>query len=104
MVCAPRSTSDLTSPVRERRIAAIFERGTAVGHYALAADDDHAQLTVSVDGHHDRAVFRDDALSACLVQAYRDQTAADEFALARDVVRLLATAKHRTRDLAVRGG
>lgn len=68
--------SDLTSPVRERRITLRFDHGTAVGHYAAGADDEYAQLRVV---HHDggppgrRAVadvFPDDSLTRFMLRAY----------------------------------
>lgn len=92
--------SDLAAPVRERRITLRFEHGTATGNYAVAADDDHAQLMVAADGHHEHTVFPDDSLGGYLLDAYRafatpgDVRPAD-FGLAVDVVRLLAAAKSR---------
>lgn len=64
-------TSDLASPFRERSIALRFDRGTVTGHYPLAEDDDHAQLVLVRDGVRERSVFRDDALAAFLLAAYR---------------------------------
>ncbi|MGF1428815.1 Gfo/Idh/MocA family oxidoreductase [Kitasatospora sp. LaBMicrA B282] len=63
--------SDLTSPVRERRIELRFARGSAIGHYPGSADDEYAQLRLS--GRHGtvREVFPDDALGAYLLRAYR---------------------------------
>ena len=90
--------SDLAAPVRERRITLRFTRGTAVGNYAVGADDDHAQLTVVTGGRLEHTVFPDDSLGAFLLGAYRDFAAPGEvrpadFGLAVDVVRLLAAAK-----------
>lgn len=94
-----RIHSDLTAPVRERRVALTFERGTVVGHFAPSDADDHVQL--ETDGH--REVFRDDALSAFLDRTYtRFATVPAEgpswgadFALHADVVRILDAAKRR---------
>nr|BFE52059.1 hypothetical protein GCM10017745_54860 [Saccharothrix mutabilis subsp. capreolus] len=92
-------SSDLTSPVRERRITVEFERGTAVGHFAVSADDDHSQLTVTVNGHRRHEVLRDDSLTEWVVRAYQlfhgsgDQHARG-FAFATDVVQLLSVAKN----------
>lgn len=95
---ATHLVSNLTAPVRERRITLRFARGTAVGHYAVGADDDHAQLTVASGGRLEHTVFPDDSLGAFLLGAYRDFAAPGEvrpadFELAVDVVRLLAAAK-----------
>lgn len=90
-------TSDLTHPVRERRITLEFEKGTAVGHFAVTADDDHAQLTVRQAGRHDRAVLRDDCLTEWMRQAYRKFRAGEDtrgLAFASDVVQLLSVAKN----------
>ncbi|MEJ2854442.1 MULTISPECIES: Gfo/Idh/MocA family protein [unclassified Saccharothrix] len=91
--------SDLTSPVRERRITVEFERGTAVGHFAVSADDDHSQLTVTVNGLRRHEVLRDDSLTEWVIRAYQlfhgsgDQHARS-FAFATDVVQLLSVAKN----------
>ncbi|MGP4111165.1 hypothetical protein ACTWP5_09645 [Streptomyces sp. 4N509B] len=90
--------SDLTAPVRERRIDLQFDRGRVVGYYPHASDDHYAQLLTSpLDGPETREIFPDDALSAYLAQAYRDfLTDADltpAFDLATRVVELLADAK-----------
>ncbi|WP_231500107.1 Gfo/Idh/MocA family protein [Saccharothrix sp. NRRL B-16314] len=91
--------SDLTSPVRERRITVEFERGSAVGHYAVSDDDDHSQLTVTVNGRSEHEVLRDDSLTEWMIRAYRlfhaggDQHARG-FAFATDVVQLLSVAKN----------
>jgi predicted dehydrogenase len=63
--------SDLSSPVRQRRIALDMEGGSVVGHYAVGQDDDFAQLEITRDGHTVREVLRDDSLTACLTHAYR---------------------------------
>jgi predicted dehydrogenase len=95
-----RFTSDLTSPVRARRIALRFAHGTVTGHYPIGADDDTAQLTVTTGSERRHSAFRDDALGAFLLDAYRrfdrpgEQGCAD-LALAVSVVRLLTAAKER---------
>ncbi|MEU5694079.1 Gfo/Idh/MocA family oxidoreductase [Actinosynnema sp. NPDC020468] len=91
--------SDLTSPVRERRITMEFEKGTAVGHFAVSDDDDHSQLTVTRNGHREHSVLRDDSLTEWMVQAYgRFHATADQhargFQFATDVVQLLSVAKN----------
>jgi predicted dehydrogenase len=102
--------SDLTSPVRERRIEAQFARGFAVGHYPGSGDDDYAQLNVVMDSGafgvrlrtESHSVFLDDALSAFLLRVYQrfggagvDEAGVDEadFALNAEAVRLLWAAK-----------
>jgi predicted dehydrogenase len=66
--------SDLTSPVRERRITLRFEHGAAIGHYPADSSDDHAQLRVVSRESATAlpAVFRDDALTAFVLRAYAD--------------------------------
>lgn len=66
--------SDLTSPVRERRITLRFDRGAAVGHYPADSSDHHAHLRMILPDAppEPRAVFRDDALTAFVVRAYAD--------------------------------
>lgn len=93
-----RFASDLTAPVRARRITARFTRGTVTGHYPVSADDDIAQLVVTTGAERRHTAFRDDALGAFLLGAYRrfqdpgDPGMAD-LQLAANVVRLLTTAK-----------
>lgn len=105
-------TSDLTMPVRERRIELEFERGTAVGHYPVSADDCYAQLSVDEgDGFGAPEVFADEALSVFLTQTYRGFQQADEAArdddgdaglrVALATVRLLEQAKQRCAPSAV---
>ena len=95
--------SDLTSPVRARRIALRFEHGVAVGHYPASRDDDYAQLHVTGHGNERHSVFRDDALTSFLLRAYERfatrRWASEELDLQADVVRLLCTAK----ELSARG-
>ena len=65
--------SDLTSPVRERRITLRFDRGTAIGHYPGSADDEYAQLRfTAVESGPSAApeVFVDDALTAFMLRSY----------------------------------
>jgi predicted dehydrogenase len=69
--------SDLTSPVRERRITLRLTRGLVVGHYSAGQDDRYAHLWVRADGREWRKLLPDDALMAFLSRAYR-QFAAGE--------------------------
>ncbi|HWE91754.1 MAG TPA: oxidoreductase [Pseudonocardiaceae bacterium] len=93
--------SDLTSPVRERRMALRFEHGTAVAHYACGGDDDHARLRISAPGQHTTEVFPDDALGEFIRQAYQrfqrpEPVGADpDFERCCQVVGLLDAAKAR---------
>ncbi|MFI8993443.1 Gfo/Idh/MocA family protein [Streptomyces sp. NPDC053542] len=64
--------SDLTAPVRERRITLDMTGGTAIGHYPVGQDDDFAQLEKVTAGRRVREVFEDDALTSFMVSAYRD--------------------------------
>lgn len=97
--------SDLTSPIRERRIGLRFDTGHVVGHYPISDVDHHASLTV-----HDGAgggtatprILFDDALTTYIDHAYRDYEAGadraggsggwDDYAIARRVVQLLQEA------------
>jgi predicted dehydrogenase len=98
-----RSTlrSDLTSPVRERRITLRLAGAVVTGHYPLAGDDHHAQLVVTTGGRTERDVFCDDALAEFFVAAYRhfhgrptaDVTDLADFTRQTEVVRLLGAAK-----------
>ncbi|WP_327067768.1 Gfo/Idh/MocA family oxidoreductase [Kitasatospora sp. NBC_01302] len=63
--------SDLTSPVRERRITLRFARGTAIGHFPGSADDEYAQLRLAGRKLHGHEVFADDALGSYLARTYR---------------------------------
>ncbi|MFW6692214.1 hypothetical protein [Streptomyces sp. MAR4 CNX-425] len=97
-----RITSDLTAPVRERRIQLRFTGGLAVAHYPGAQDDHYAQLRFGRNGRPGtREVFPDDALSAYFVDAYRalrDGTdLAPQLHNAARVVELLADAKEASR-------
>lgn len=86
-------SSDLTSPVQERRIALEFTRGSATGHYPISDRDDHAQLVVGGQ----REIFRDDALTGFVLRAYRhfQHTPGHgaEFERQCEVVRLVSEAK-----------
>ncbi|QNP69353.1 hypothetical protein IAG44_07820 [Streptomyces roseirectus] len=97
-----RIVSDLTSPVRERRIRLGFTDGTAVAHYPGSEDDHYAQLRFSRTGRPETwEVFPDDALSAYFVDTYRalrDGTDLEpDLRLASRVVELLADAKETSR-------
>ncbi|ALG08528.1 Gfo/Idh/MocA family oxidoreductase [Kibdelosporangium phytohabitans] len=91
-------SSDLTSPVRERRITMHFENGLAVGHFAVSDDDDYSQLTLSTNGVRTHEVIRDDSMTEWMTQAYRKFHAAVEhakgFTFAAEVVQLLSVAKN----------
>ncbi|UED85445.1 hypothetical protein [Streptomyces profundus] len=93
---------DLTSPVRERSFTLDFEGGTLVGHYPISEDDHYAHLSVAADGRPATAeVFEDDALSACLLRAYRGLASATDlsadFELQARVVAVLEEAKELSR-------
>jgi predicted dehydrogenase len=67
-----RATSDLTAPMRERRVELRFTGGRAVGHYAVSREDCHAQLEVRLPGRPARRrVFPDDSLARFTAGAYR---------------------------------
>ncbi|NUR82881.1 MAG: oxidoreductase [Nonomuraea sp.] len=90
--------SDLTSPVRERRITLRFDRGTLTGHYPCSEADHTAQLRVRPDdGEERRTVFADDALPAFLSAAYRRYSRSGRspgaLPVQVDAVRLLSEAK-----------
>lgn len=63
--------SDLSSPIRERRLTLGFERGSATGHFPVARDDDHARLTVRAPTYCATEVFPDDSLTAFVCETYR---------------------------------
>ncbi|MEU5988725.1 oxidoreductase [Spirillospora sp. NPDC047418] len=92
--------SDLTSPVRERRITLEFDRAVLIGHYPCSEADHTAQLrVVRPGGDTARHVFTDDAFAAFLRGAY-DRYAGPAAGMHRtlpvqvDAVRLLTEAKH----------
>ncbi|WP_062210045.1 Gfo/Idh/MocA family protein [Streptomyces sp. NBRC 109706] len=95
-------TCDLTSPVRERSFTLDFDGGTLVGHYPISEDDHYAHLSVAATGRPATAeVFEDDALSACLLRAYRGLASATDlgadFELQARVVAVLEEAKELSR-------
>jgi predicted dehydrogenase len=91
--------SDLSAPVRQRRIVLDMEGGSVVGHYAVGQDDDFAQLEITRDSRTTREVLRDDSLTACLTHAYRgfaeggEGAGADDLGLHVRTVELLDEAK-----------
>lgn len=96
--------SDLSSPVRQRRIVLDTAGGSVVGHYAVGQDDDFAQLEITRDGHTMREVLRDDSLTSYLTRAYRrftDGTDADDLGLHVRTVELLDEAKRLAADARV---
>ena len=90
-------STDLTAPVRERRVAVEFERGSAIGHFAVSAADEYAQLRVRTPTTTTHAVFRDDSLTAFTTRAYRHFAGVEpmpgELAAGAAVVSLIADAK-----------
>ncbi|OIJ98444.1 Gfo/Idh/MocA family oxidoreductase [Streptomyces colonosanans] len=90
-----RIISDLTAPVRERRITCVFNDATAVGHYPVSGEDGYAQLAVTRSDRTAREVFPDDALPAFLRDAYRQFAEGGPFGigLAAETVRLVDEAK-----------
>ncbi|MFF0148818.1 putative dehydrogenase [Amycolatopsis sulphurea] len=94
-----RITSDLTSPIRQRRVTCEFTHGTAVGHYPVSEDDDHAQLTLTRNGRTEHAVLRDDCLLSWMIGAYRGfwrgvASPARGMLGSSEVVRILSVAKN----------
>ncbi|WP_262403569.1 oxidoreductase [Actinomadura sp. CNU-125] len=91
--------SDLTSPVRERRITLDFDDGVLIGHYPCSDADHTAQLrTVRPGGEATWTAFDDDAFPAFLGRTYeRYATTAPAphgtLPLQVDAVRLLTEAK-----------
>ncbi|MGW0586468.1 oxidoreductase [Streptosporangium sp. NPDC002607] len=90
--------SDLTSPVRERRITLDFEGATLIGHYPCSDADHTAQLRVVIEGRDQAcSAFADDALSAFVRSAYtryaRFPSAPGALPVQIDAVRLLNEAK-----------
>lgn len=89
--------SDLTSPIRERRVTFELTGGRLVGHYPGSQDDDYAHLRLIVDRQETRQVFRDDSLTAFLRRVYRQYAegvdGGPEFGLNMRVATLLAEAK-----------
>lgn len=66
-----RIESDLTAPLRERRIVLEFDEAVLTGHYPCSDADHTAQLAVAARGREpSRSVFTDDALTAFLRRCY----------------------------------
>ena len=93
--------SDLTSPIRERRITVELTGGRLIGHYPGSQDDDYAHLRLVVDRQETRAIFRDDSLTTFLRRVYRQYAegadGAAEFGLNMRVATLLSEAKEHCR-------
>lgn len=90
--------SDLTSPVRERRITLEFEKATLIGHYPCSEADHTSQLrAVAPGGKGTRTAFTDDALPAFLRSAYdryaQSSPPPGALSVQVDTVRLLTEAK-----------
>lgn len=95
-----RIFTDLTSPVRERRITLTFSGGRAVGFYPSSEADHYADLRVHAAGEPDRhEAFVDDSLTEFVRGAYtsfQDGTDLEpDLRLNVEVVRLLSAAKDR---------
>ena len=102
-------TSDLTAPVRERRITCVFDDATVVGHYPVSEEDGYAQLAVARSDRTTREVFPDDALPSFLRDAYRrfadggpfgTGPAAETVRLVDEAKRLCVLREQRTQDAA----
>ncbi|WP_017569727.1 Gfo/Idh/MocA family oxidoreductase [Nocardiopsis halotolerans] len=94
-----RIDSDLTSPVRERRIVLEFDQAVLTGHYPCSAADHTAQLSVDALGHAaSHSVFADDAIPALIRTAYgryaRSFRGAGTLPVQVEAVRLLTEAKN----------
>jgi predicted dehydrogenase len=97
-----RIRTDLTAPVRERRITLELDRGTLIGYYPCSEADAYAQLvTINAEGES-RSFLRDDSLHAFVRAAYAHFAAASagpsrrahpDLALNAEVVRVLDRAK-----------
>ncbi|GGN32752.1 putative dehydrogenase [Actinoplanes campanulatus] len=92
--------TDLTSPIRERRITLTFTGGQAVGFYPSSETDHYAHLRTSGLAHPGaRQMFVDDSLTEFMLRAYtafRDETDHElDLLLNMDVVRLISAAKAR---------
>ncbi|CAL9368785.1 hypothetical protein SUDANB121_00826 [Nocardiopsis dassonvillei] len=93
-----RIESDLTAPLRERRIVLEFDEAVLTGHYPCSDADHTAQLTVAVRGRGPaRTVFTDDALTAFLHRCYARYATPcrdlGDLPVHVEAVRLLAEAK-----------
>ncbi len=95
-----RIRSDLTSPVRERRVTLELARGTLIGHFPGSEADAYARLTVIDRDGESTELLHDDALGGFLEHIY-GYYAADggrrgahpDLAVNTEVVRLLDRAK-----------
>lgn len=91
--------SNLTAPIRERRITLRFDHATLVGHYPCSDADNTAQLRITMHNRkqHSWSVFPDDALFSFLYGTYsryaRTDTVTNTLAVHVDTVRLLTVAK-----------
>jgi hypothetical protein len=94
-----RIESDLTSPLRERRIVLEFDEVVLTGHYPCSEADHTAQLSVAVPGRAPtRSVFHDDAftafLRACYTRYSRPRRTRGDLPVHVEAVRLLSEAKN----------
>lgn len=94
--------SDLTSPIRQRKLTARFDEGTVVGHYSVGSDDHYAQLELTRSGcsPQPREVFVDEPFPRLVTQWYRYYAGigarpTSDLEFNRDVVKLLCAAKQR---------
>jgi LDH2 family malate/lactate/ureidoglycolate dehydrogenase/predicted dehydrogenase len=92
--------SDLTAPIRERRIQLQFDKGTVTGHYPVSADDGYAQLEITPTGQPmARTVMHDDPLGRFLLDTYRGFASNDPtgtvYAINARAAALLCEAKER---------
>lgn len=89
--------SDLTSPIRERRVTFELTGGRLIGHYPNSQDDDHAHLRVVTGRQETRSIFKDDSLTTFLRRVYRQYLdgadGTSEFGLNMRVATLLSEAK-----------
>lgn len=95
-----RIESDLTAPLRERRIVLEFDEAVLTGHYPCSEADHTAQLMVAVPGREPtRSIFVDDALTALLHSCYaryrEPRRERGDLPVHVEAVRLLAEAKRR---------
>lgn len=95
-----RIESDLTAPLRERRIVLEFDEAVLTGHYPCSEADHTAQLMVTVPGEEPvRSIFVDDALTELLHSCYarysRHRREPGDLPVHVEAVRLLSEAKNR---------
>lgn len=95
-----RVESDLTAPLRERRIVLEFDEAVLTGHYPCSETDHTAQLSVALPGREPtRSVFLDDSLTALLRACYTRYSRpgqghpGGDLPVQVEAVRLLAEAK-----------